>query len=79
MAEPAPDLLDELFHACALRAFLEVAARAGGPPASGPTRRRAYELYEAALAARHAGPTGRSTPAQDRDTRPANPTGTEEV
>ena len=44
------DILDDLFPACALAAFLEQAAREQGWPNSEATRRRAYQLYEEALA-----------------------------
>jgi hypothetical protein len=45
------DVLDSLFHGCALRAYLEVRAQTGPfPPDSEATRRRAYQLYEEALA-----------------------------
>lgn len=46
MNDPA---LDDLFHACALRAFLREAREARGWPAEEATRRRAYQLYEEAL------------------------------
>jgi hypothetical protein len=46
-------ILDDLFHGCALQAYLEQAALSGGCPESEPTRRRAYELYEQALAERN--------------------------
>jgi hypothetical protein len=46
------DILDDLFHGCALVAFLQQAIEQGGPPDSEATRRRAYRLYEEALAAR---------------------------
>lgn len=42
--------LDDLFHGCALAAYLEVAAREQAWPASEETRRLAYRLYEDALA-----------------------------
>jgi hypothetical protein len=45
------DILDDLFHACALQAFLEQAAiEQAMPPDSDATRRRANDLYERALA-----------------------------
>lgn len=53
MPESLDDILDDLFLGCALAAYLAQAALAGGPPDSAATRRRAYQLYEAALAARH--------------------------
>jgi hypothetical protein len=45
------DILDDLFHGCAWRAYLEIAAETGQfPPDSEATRQRAYQLYEQALA-----------------------------
>ncbi|MBX3436108.1 MAG: hypothetical protein KF861_01365 [Planctomycetaceae bacterium] len=44
------DPLDDLFHACALRAFLEQSAQCRQWPDQEATRRRAYFLYEEALA-----------------------------
>jgi hypothetical protein len=45
------DILDDLFHGCALRAYLEVMAETGQwPPDSEATRQRAYRYYEQALA-----------------------------
>ena len=62
MADAAPDPLDDLFHGCALAAFLEVAARTGGPPPSEATRRLACRLYEAALAETHRATAGPDKP-----------------
>jgi hypothetical protein len=45
-----PDPLDDLFHGCALSAYLEVAAREQGWPGSEATRQLAYRLYEDAIA-----------------------------
>ncbi len=46
-----PDIFDDLFHGCALRAYLEQTAIGGvWPPDSEATRVRAYQLYEEALA-----------------------------
>src|ERR1700730_13675601 len=50
MTLESDDILDDLFAACALAAFLEQAAREQGWPDSEATRRRAYRLYEEALA-----------------------------
>jgi hypothetical protein len=47
------DLLDDLFHSCALQAFLEQAAVQQSIPDCEATRRRAFELYEQALRSRH--------------------------
>jgi hypothetical protein len=44
------DPLDELFHACALRAFIEQSHASGSWPCPESTRRLAYSLYEKALA-----------------------------
>jgi hypothetical protein len=49
------DILDDLFHFCALRAYLENSAQTSRfPPDSEATRRRAYQLYEEALAEQNA-------------------------
>jgi hypothetical protein len=47
------NILDDLFHACALRAFVEVSRQCQGWPDSEATRRLAYSLYEEALAAKN--------------------------
>lgn len=44
------DIMDDLFHGCALAAYLIEGARAGGEPCSELTRLRAYRYYEEALA-----------------------------
>jgi hypothetical protein len=45
------DVLDSIFHGCALKAYLEVWAETRQfPPDSEATRIRAYQLYEEALA-----------------------------
>jgi hypothetical protein len=49
------EILDDLFHGCAFLAYMEQAALAQGPPDSEATRRRAYQLYEQALAEKNAG------------------------
>ena len=44
-------ILDDLFHFCALRAYLEQAAvEQAGVPDSEATRRRAFDYYELAIA-----------------------------
>jgi hypothetical protein len=49
------DILDDLFHFCALRAYLEIATETRQfPPDSEATRRLAYQLYEEALAEKNA-------------------------
>ena len=49
------DILDDLFHGCALSALLEEARACQGWPASEAVKRRAYRLYEEALAERNQG------------------------
>jgi len=49
------DLLDDLFHRCALAAFVAEAQAASGWPDSELTRRRAYALYEQELQNLHRG------------------------
>lgn len=48
------DVLSELFHACALAAFVDQAIAEGKMPDCEATRRRAYRYYEEALAAKNA-------------------------
>lgn len=47
------DPLDDLFHACALEAFLEQAQIQKAWPDEEATRRRAFSLYEETLAKKH--------------------------
>jgi hypothetical protein len=47
-------ILDDLFHACAFRAYVEQARLEQGPPDSQATRCRANRLYEEAIAAKNA-------------------------
>ena len=44
------DILDDLFHGCALSAYIEQAVAHQDWPDSELTRRRAYQLYESELA-----------------------------
>src|SRR3954467_6650544 len=60
-------ILDDLFPACALAAFLEQAALEQGWPDSEATRRRAYRIYEEALAVKN----GRAAGAGTHRQRPA--------
>jgi hypothetical protein len=60
MPEP-DDLLDDLFLGCALTAYLEQAQIQQGWPDSEATRRRAYRLYEEALAIPKTGELNSST------------------
>jgi hypothetical protein len=51
MTAPTDDILDNLFHFCALLAYMEIYTQTRQfPPDSEATRRRAYQLYEEALA-----------------------------
>jgi hypothetical protein len=52
VAEHEHPVLDDLFHGCALAAFLERAVAEGGWPCVEATRRLAYDLYENSLAQR---------------------------
>ena len=54
MTEPRDDILDGLFHACALAAYLDQAAEEGTWPSSEGTRRRAFAYYEEALREKNA-------------------------
>jgi hypothetical protein len=50
-AESDDDIMDSLFHGCALTAYLQIAAESNcWPPPAEATRRRAYDHYEKALA-----------------------------
>lgn len=46
------EIWDDLFHGCAWAAFIEVAQEQHGSPDEETTRRRAFALYEEALAER---------------------------
>jgi hypothetical protein len=49
------EILDSIFHGCALIAYIQVATETGiWPPPCVETRRRAYDLYEQALAEKNA-------------------------
>jgi hypothetical protein len=52
MTSDVDDLLDDLFHGCALRAFLEQAHADQAWPDPEATRQRAYAYYEQELADR---------------------------
>ena len=59
MSDAPDDILDDLFHSCALAAWLDQAAEEGAwPPDSETTRHRAYRYYEAALAQKNAAKAG---------------------
>jgi len=47
------DILDDLFHACALAAFIDQAIEQRGPPDIEATRRRAFAYYEQDLAVKN--------------------------
>ena len=55
MTDTLDEILDDLFHGCAFAAYLQVGAELNcWPPPVEATRRRAYELYEQALAEKDA-------------------------
>lgn len=66
MSIPGPDacldptIFDDLFHACALEAFVAESRATGDWPNPERTRRRAYALYETALAEANAARTAMS-------------------
>jgi hypothetical protein len=50
-AESDDDIMDSLFHGAALTAYLQIGTELNcWPPPADETRRRAYDLYEQALA-----------------------------
>jgi hypothetical protein len=49
------DIRDDVFHSCALLAFVEVATECGGWPDSEAVKKRAYRYYEEALREKNAG------------------------
>lgn len=57
------DIRDDLFHGCALQAWLEQAALEGRIPCESATRRRAFQLYEEALRMKQ--PAARSNAAEE--------------
>jgi hypothetical protein len=50
------DVLDDLFHGCALAAYLQQASAQRGWPDCEATRCRAFALYEQALRTKHDAP-----------------------
>jgi hypothetical protein len=54
MTDTYDDILDGLFHGCALAAYLDQAAEQQGWPDSEATKQRAYRYYEAALREKNA-------------------------
>lgn len=58
MTTEVDEILDDLFHGCALAAFVEQASVQRGWPCPDATRRRAYRLYEEALGQKHNAGTG---------------------
>ena len=50
MTDTLDDILDDLFHGCAIAAFVEQASLQADWPCPEATRRRAYRLYEESLA-----------------------------
>lgn len=53
MATQNDNILDDLFHGCALIAYIDQAIEEQGPPDCERTRRRACRYYEEALAAKN--------------------------
>ena len=49
------DFWDDLFHGCALAAYIDQAIQQGGPPDEEATRKRAFRYYEMALAEKNLG------------------------
>ena len=47
------DILDDLFHGCAVQAYIEQARLQQSWPDQEATRLRAYRLYEEALTEKH--------------------------
>lgn len=57
MISDPDNVLDDVFHGCAFRAYLEICAETGHfPPDSEATRQRAYRYYEEAIVDRHQEP-----------------------
>jgi hypothetical protein len=54
MSDEHDDILDGLFHGCALTAYLDQAHEERGWPSSEGTRRRAFRYYEEELAKKNA-------------------------
>lgn len=54
MTESLDEILDSLFHGCAVVAFVEQAILSGMAPELKATKWRAYQIYEEALAAKNA-------------------------
>jgi hypothetical protein len=53
MTDELDDILDSIFHGCAVAAWIDEAAASGQwPPDSEATRQRAYRYYEEELAAK---------------------------
>jgi hypothetical protein len=63
--EPEDDILDSLFHGCALSAYLDQAHEQQGRPDSVATRQRAYRYYEDALAEKNRRKAGLPGPGKD--------------
>jgi hypothetical protein len=53
MSSEQNDIFDDLFHGCALAAYLDQAAIVQGWPDQEATRRVAFDLYEDALRAKN--------------------------
>jgi hypothetical protein len=72
MSKTDDDILDDLFHGCAISAFVELAIKEGGPPDQEATRQLAYRLYEDALAAKNSTASKRLTDECQSLTSPEN-------
>jgi hypothetical protein len=66
MADDIEDVLDSLFHGCALAAYVDQAALQQGRPDSVATRQRAYDYYENALAEKNRRKTGQPEQGEDQ-------------
>jgi hypothetical protein len=71
------EILDGIFHGCALHAFLDQAEEERGWPSCDATGRRAFAYFEEALAKKNAAePAGeerRTTASRPRDARTSHP------
>lgn len=71
MAYDLDTILDDLFHGCALAAFVEQAIAEGGWPGPTATRDRAYRRYEQALASRNPEPLPEHRTTESQASEPA--------
>ena len=59
MADDYDEILDDIFHGCALAAYLDQAEAEQGWPSSEATRRRACAYFEEALKTKNLGDSSR--------------------